>query len=47
MTLQNVRPWIEAAQREGFALGAFNANTMEQMQAIVRAATAEWAPVFI
>lgn len=47
MTLRNVLPWIEIAQREGFALGAFNANTMEQMQAIVLAAQAEQAPVLI
>jgi fructose-bisphosphate aldolase class II len=47
MTLCNVKPWIQQAQREGFALGAFNANTMEQVQAIVQAAQAENAPVIV
>ncbi len=47
MTLQNVFPWILQAQKEGWAVGAFNANTMEQMQAIVLAAQAENAPAII
>lgn len=47
MTLRNVLPWIQRAHQEGFAIGAFNANTMEQMQAIVLAAQAENAPVII
>lgn len=47
MTLQNVLPWIQTAHREGWAVGAFNANTLEQMQAIVLAAQAENAPVII
>ena len=47
MTLQNVLPWIHRAHQEGFAIGAFNANTLEQMQAIVLAAQAENAPVII
>ena len=47
MTLQNVLPWIQAAHEGGFAIAAFNANTMEQMQAIVLAAKAENAPVII
>ncbi|MBK8901699.1 MAG: class II fructose-bisphosphate aldolase family protein [Anaerolineaceae bacterium] len=47
MTLQNVLPWIKQAHREGFAIAAFNANTMEQMQAIVLGAQAENAPVII
>ncbi|MBK7895522.1 MAG: class II fructose-bisphosphate aldolase [Candidatus Promineifilaceae bacterium] len=47
MTLQNVYPWIQEAHREGYAIGAFNANTMEQMQAIVLGAQAENAPVII
>ena len=34
MTLQNVLPWILRAQKEGWAVGAFNANTLEQAQAI-------------
>lgn len=47
MTLRNVLPWIHAAYRSGQAIGAFNANTMEQMQSIVLAAQAENAPVII
>jgi fructose-bisphosphate aldolase class II len=47
MTLQNVLPWILRAQQEGWAVGAFNANTMEQAQAIVFAAQIEEAPAII
>jgi fructose-bisphosphate aldolase class II len=47
MTLQNVLPWILRAQKEGWAVGAFNANTLEQAQAIVLAAQAEAAPVIM
>jgi fructose-bisphosphate aldolase class II len=47
MTLQNVFPWILRAQKEGWAVGAFNANTMEQAQAIAMAAQEEKAPAII
>ena len=47
MTLQNILPWIQTAHQEGWAVTAFNANTMEQMQSIVLAAQAENAPVII
>jgi len=47
MTLQNVLPWIRRAQQEGWAVGAFNTNTLEQAQAIVSAAQAEEAPAII
>jgi fructose-bisphosphate aldolase, class II len=47
MTLCNIKPWLLHAQSEGFAVGAFNANTLEQAQAIVAAAQAEYAPVMI
>jgi len=47
MTLQNVLPWILCAQQAGWAVGAFNANTLEQVQAIVLAAQAEEAPAII
>ncbi len=47
MTLQNLKPWILRAQREHYAIGAFNANTLEQVQAIVLAAQEEDAPVVI
>lgn len=47
MTLTSSTAWLRRAQAEGYAIGAFNANTMEQMQAIVQAAQAEQAPVII
>ncbi len=47
MTLVTLKPWLLRAQREHFALGAFNANTLEQAQAIVAAAEAERAPAII
>jgi fructose-bisphosphate aldolase class II len=47
MTLVNPIPWIRRAQHEGFAIGAFNANTLEQVQAIVAAAQIEDAPAII
>jgi|SRR5271157_245779 len=47
MTLQNVLPWILRAQQEGWAVGAFNTNTLEQAQAIVFAAQAEAAPAIM
>ncbi len=47
MTLVNLTPWLLRAQREQFALGAFNANTLEQVQAIAAAAEAERAPAII
>ena len=47
MTLQSVLPWILRAQQEGWAVGAFNANTLEQVQSIVLAAQAEAAPAII
>ncbi|MBN2115503.1 MAG: class II fructose-bisphosphate aldolase [Anaerolineales bacterium] len=47
MTLQNGLPWILRARQEGWAVGAFNANTLEQAQAIVLAAQAENAPAIL
>lgn len=47
MTLCDLRPWLDRAQREKFAIGAFNANTLEQVQAIVIAAQAEQSPAVI
>jgi fructose-bisphosphate aldolase, class II len=47
MTLVNPLPYLQQAQREQFAIGAFNANTLEQVQAIVDAAQAEKAPAII
>ena len=37
MTLRNVLPWIQTAYQEGYTIADFNANTLEQMQAIVLA----------
>ncbi len=47
MSLVNLTPWMLQAQHEHFAIGAFNANTMEQVQAIVAAAADEHAPAII
>ena len=47
MSLINIQPWLLRAQREHFALGAFNMNTLEQAQAIVAAAEQERALVII
>jgi fructose-bisphosphate aldolase, class II len=47
MTLTTSIPWLKRAQAEKFAMGAFNANTLEQMQAIVMGAQAEHGPVII
>ncbi len=47
MTLCNLKPWLLRAQREQFAIGAFNANTLEQVQAIAQAAQIENAPALI
>jgi fructose-bisphosphate aldolase class II len=47
MSLINLTPWLQRARREHFAIGAFNANTLEQAQAAVMAAEKESAPVFI
>lgn len=47
MTLCNPKVWLVRAQRDSYAVGAFNANTLEQIQAIVLAAQAENAPVVV
>jgi fructose-bisphosphate aldolase, class II len=47
MTLTTSTAWLRKAQEEKFAIGAFNANSLEQMQAIVLAAQVERAPVII
>ncbi len=47
MALQNILPWIQDAHQQRYGIGAFNANTLEQMQSIVLAAQAENAPVII
>lgn len=47
MSLTNSINWLKRAKAEKFAIGAFNANNLEQMQAIVQAAEEERAPVII
>jgi len=47
MALVNPRSWILKAHKEGFAIGGFNANNFEQLQAIVKAAELENAPVIV
>ena len=41
MPLVNPHSWIQKAHAEGFAIGGFNANNFEQLQAIVKAAELE------
>lgn len=47
MSLVPVKDLLEKAEREGYAVGAFNCNNMEIIQAIVAAAEAEKSPVII
>jgi fructose-bisphosphate aldolase, class II len=47
MSLVSVAELLQKAQREHYAVGAFNCNNMEIVQAIVAAAEAEKAPVII
>jgi fructose-bisphosphate aldolase class II len=47
MPLVSSKPVLEEAFRRHFAVGAFNANNMEQVQAIVEAAQEERAPVIL
>lgn len=47
MPLVTSKELLERAKEERFAIGAFNANNMEQVQAIVEAAQEERAPVIL
>lgn len=47
MPLVTSKELLEEAFRTGFAVGAFNANNMEMVQAIVEAAEEERAPVIV
>ncbi|MEL7567123.1 MAG: class II fructose-1,6-bisphosphate aldolase [Dehalobacterium sp.] len=47
MSLVAVKDLLEKAEQEGYAVGAFNCNNMEIIQAIVAAAEAEKSPVII
>jgi fructose-bisphosphate aldolase, class II len=47
MPLVNSKEWLLKAQKEGFAIGAFNANNMEFIEAIIETAEEEKSPVII
>ena len=47
MPLTTSRPWLLRAQAEGWAIGAFNVNTLEQTLAIVAAAQEARAPIIL
>ena len=47
MPFVTTKGMLENAQRDGYAVGAFNAENMEMVQAIIAAAEAENAPVII
>lgn len=47
MPLVTSKEILQKAQREGYAVGAFNANNLEFVQAIVEAAEEENAPVIL
>ena len=47
MPLVNMNAILPKAQKEGYAIGAFNCNNMEIIQAIIAAATIEKSPVII
>lgn len=47
MPLTTSKQILQEATEEGYAVGAFNANNMEMVQAIVEAATEERAPVIL
>lgn len=47
MPLSNSRELLLDAQRHGYAVGAFNVENMEMMQAVITAAEAEHAPVLL
>ena len=47
MALVSVSKLLSQADKEGYAVGAFNANNMEIVQAIIRAAELERSPVIM
>lgn len=47
MSLATTKEMLKKAQAEGYAVGAFNAENMEMMQAIIEAAEEAKAPVII
>ena len=47
MPLVSMRQLLDEAAKGGYGVGAFNVNNMEQIQAIMAAATATNSPVII
>lgn len=47
MALVNSRGLLRDARANGYAVGAFNVENMEMMQAVIAAAEAEHAPVIL
>ena len=47
MALTNLKELLSKADRDGYAVGAFNAVNMESMQAVLAAAEAEKAPLIL
>ena len=47
MPLMTTKPMFDLAYDGGFAVGAFNVNNMELLQAIVEACEEEKAPVML
>ncbi|HHV71342.1 MAG TPA: tagatose-bisphosphate aldolase subunit KbaY, partial [Clostridia bacterium] len=47
MSFVTLKEVLEEAEKGGYAVGAFNANNLEIVQAIIRAAEAEHSPVIL
>ena len=47
MALVNIKEMLEKARREHYAVGAFDASTIEMAMAIVEAAEEEKSPVIV
>jgi len=47
MPLQSMVPMLKKAQTEGYAVGLFNAHTLEGIMAILKAATEQRSPVIV
>lgn len=47
MTLTTLKQALDHANKNGYALGAFNVNNLEQVQAVIRAADAKKSPVIV
>ena len=47
MSLETTKEMFKKSMKEGFAIGAFNVNNMEIIQAIVDAADAQKSPVIL